>query len=57
MAIFFNVVESSGNYIFEQGTPPRIFRARVISYAKGAYMVLIKGVLIYTSKRNHLIGN
>jgi hypothetical protein len=31
----FNVVESSGNYIFEQDTPTTVFRARVIGYGLG----------------------
>jgi hypothetical protein len=39
IAILFNAVESSGNYIFEQDTPHTVFRPRVIRYALGAYKV------------------
>jgi hypothetical protein len=46
IAILFNVVESSGNYIFEQDIPPTVFRTRVISYALGAHMVLMEGMII-----------
>jgi hypothetical protein len=35
IAILFNAVESSGNYIFEQDTSPTVFRARAISCALG----------------------
>jgi hypothetical protein len=34
IAIFFNVVKKSGNYVFEDDTPPTAFSARVISYAR-----------------------
>jgi hypothetical protein len=30
MAILLNVIENSGNYVFEKDTHPTIFRARVI---------------------------
>ena len=46
IAILFNVAESSGNYMFEQDTPPTVFRARVISYVQGEYMVLMEGMLV-----------
>jgi hypothetical protein len=46
IAILFNVVKSSGNYMFEQDTPPTVFRARVISHALRAYMVLMEGILV-----------
>jgi hypothetical protein len=39
IALLFNIVESFGNYIFEQETPHTVFRARVISYALGTYKV------------------
>ena len=42
IAILFNVVESSGNYMFEQDTPTTVFMARVISYALGVYKVFIE---------------
>ena len=46
IAIVFNVAEGFGNYIFEQDIPPIVFRARVISYVLGAYMVLMEGMLV-----------
>jgi hypothetical protein len=48
IAILFHAVQSSGNYTFEQDTPPTVFRARVISYALGAYMVYIKIFVVET---------
>ena len=54
-AIFFNVVERSGNWVFEEKTHPKVLRARVVSYAWGAYKVFIESVVVETSKRNHLI--
>jgi hypothetical protein len=33
----FNAVESFGNYVLEQDTPPTVFRTRVTNYALGAY--------------------
>ena len=56
IAISFNVVESSGNYVFEDDNPPTPLRAMVISYALGAYKIFIEGVVIETSKKAHLIG-
>jgi hypothetical protein len=44
----FNAVESSGNYIFEQEIRPTVFRARVISYALGAYTVFIESFVVET---------
>jgi hypothetical protein len=41
----------------EQETPPTSFRARVISYALGAYKVFIESFVVETSKRAHSIGN
>jgi hypothetical protein len=35
----FDVVKKSGNYVFEDDTPPTALRARVKSYALGAYKV------------------
>jgi hypothetical protein len=40
IAILFNVVEKSGNYVFEDVTLPRTLSTRVVSYALGAYEVL-----------------
>jgi hypothetical protein len=48
IAILFNVVESSENYTFEQDSPPTVFRARVISYALGAYKVFIESFVAET---------
>ena len=46
ITILFNVVVSSENCIFEMEIPPSVFRARVTSYALGAYMVLMEGMLV-----------
>jgi hypothetical protein len=47
------------DHIMETGvnTIPQGPRAGVISYILGVYMVVIEGILIYTSERGHLIGN
>jgi hypothetical protein len=48
-AFLFNVVESSGNYVFEkEPPPPKFFRTRVISYALGTYKVFIERFVIET---------
>ena len=59
IAILFNVVESSINYVFEDEKPPKSLRARVVSYALGVYEVffLIESVVVKTLVRAHLIGN
>ena len=57
IAILFNVVERSGNYIFELDIPPTVFRARVVSYALGASKVFIESVVVETSKKAHSIRN
>jgi hypothetical protein len=58
IAILINAVESSGNYIFQKDTPPStVIRARVITYALGAYKVFIQRFFVETSKRAHSIGN
>ena len=46
------MVESSGNYVFEDDNPssPTALRARIVSYALGAYKVFIEGVVVETSK-------
>jgi hypothetical protein len=41
----FNVVESSGNYVFEDNNPLRALRARIVSYALGAYKVFVESVV------------
>ena len=48
IAILFKVVERSGNYIFEDDTPPTALRVRVVSYALGAYKVFIESFVIET---------
>jgi hypothetical protein len=48
IAIFFKVVEMSGNYIFEDDTPLTALRVRVVSYALGAYKVFIESFVIET---------
>ena len=57
IAILFNVVESSGNYVFKDDKPPRAPRAKVVSYALGAYKVFNDRVVVKTSKGAHSIGN
>jgi hypothetical protein len=37
-------------------SPPTL-RARVLSYALGAYKVIIEGVVVEISKKAHSIGN
>jgi hypothetical protein len=46
IAISFNIVESSGNYMFEQDTPPTVFRGKGDNLCPGAYMVLMGGILV-----------
>ena len=53
----FKVVFSSGNYVFEDDTPSTAPRARVVSYALGAYKVFIESFVVETSKKAHSIGN
>jgi hypothetical protein len=53
----FNVVESLGNYIFEQETLPTVFGAKVISYDLGAYKVFIENYVVETSKSAYSVGN
>ena len=37
----FNVVDSSGNFVFEDDKLPTPLSAKVVSYAQGAYKVFI----------------
>ena len=37
IAILFDVVKKSGNYVFEDDTPPTALKARVVSYSLGVY--------------------
>ena len=61
----FNVVESSGNYVFKDDKPPRAkgaiktprAMAKVVSYALGACKVFIDRFVVKTSKGAHSIGN
>ena len=39
IAILFDVVKRSGNFVFENETPLTALRARVVSYVLGAYKV------------------
>jgi hypothetical protein len=48
IAILFHAVQSSGKYTFEQDTHPTVIRARVISYALGAYNVSIEIFVVET---------
>jgi hypothetical protein len=57
IVILFNIVKSSGNEVLEDNNLPAPLRARVISYALGAYQVFIDSVVVQTSKRAHSIGN
>jgi hypothetical protein len=57
ITILFNVVESSENYVLKDDKPPRAPRAKVVSYALGAYKVFIDGVVIKASKGAHFIRN
>jgi hypothetical protein len=42
VAILFSVVKRTGNYVFEDDTPTiTALRARVVSYALGAYKVFL----------------
>ena len=44
-------------YVFEEDTPSTALRARVVSYALGAYKVFTESVVVETSKKANLIGN
>jgi hypothetical protein len=56
IAILFNVVESSGSYVFEDDNPPTPFRARVVISALGSYKIFLDSVVVESSKRAHSIG-
>jgi hypothetical protein len=51
----FHAVETSEYYTFD--TPPRVFRARVTSYALGAYKVFVESIVVETSEKVHSTGN
>jgi hypothetical protein len=53
----FNLVESSGNCVFKDDKLPRVPRAKVVSYALGAYKVFNDRFVVKTSKGAHSIGN
>ena len=57
IAILFSVVDFHIENIFLGGHSPTTLRARVLSYALGAYKVFIEGVVVETSKQAQLIGN
>jgi hypothetical protein len=46
----FNVVERSGNYVFEDKTPPTALRASFVSYALGVDKVFIESVVVKLQK-------
>jgi hypothetical protein len=50
IAIFFNIVESSVNYIFEDDKPPTPLWEKVLSYALGEYKIFIDSFVVKTSK-------
>ena len=41
IAILFNIIESSKNYVFEDNKPPGPLRTRVVIYALGAHKIYI----------------
>jgi hypothetical protein len=53
----FSVVDFQIEIMFLRRTLPKAFRARVVSYALGAYKIFIEHVVAETSKRGHSIGN
>jgi hypothetical protein len=57
IAILFSVVDFQIEIMFLRRTLPKAFRARVVSYALGAYKIFIEHVVAETSKRGHSIGN
>ena len=58
IAILFNVVEKSGNYVFEDdNSPPIALMTRAVSYALGAYNVFIESYVMEASKRDYSVGN
>jgi hypothetical protein len=48
IAFLFNIVERSGNYIFEDETPPTSLRERVVINALGAHKVVIESSVVET---------
>jgi hypothetical protein len=57
IAIFFSVVDFQIEIMLLRGHSPTALRARVVSYALGAYKVLRESVVVETSKKAHSIGN
>jgi hypothetical protein len=55
IAISFNLVESSENWIFEDDSPFTALRARVVIYDLGAYKVFIESVVVETQKGLNLL--
>jgi hypothetical protein len=54
-----NIVESSGNYVFEgeNPPPPTTPRVRFVSYALGAHKLSMGRVVVEISKKAYSIGN
>ena len=57
IAILLKIVQRSYNKNSGVDTTHQGPGAGVVSYALGAYMGLMEGMLVLTSKRDHLIGN
>ena len=57
IAILFSVFDFQIENMILGGHSPTTPRARVLSYALGAYKVFIKGVVGETLKKAHSIGN
>ena len=57
IAILLKIVQRSYNKNSGVDTTHQSPWAEVVSYALGAYMGLMEGMLVLTSKRAHLIGN
>ena len=57
MTILLNVIDRSGNYVFEDNTPPRALRVTVVSKALGAHKAYIERMIVKNSKGPHWISN
>ena len=57
IAILFNIVERSENYVFEDCNPPTALRARVVSCAIRAYKVYIERLVTKFLEGAHWIAN
>ena len=59
ISILFSIVERSRDYVFEDDNPPppTALRARVVSYALGAFKVCIERAIVETLEGAHWIDN